>query len=190
MEPESKYFSDRHQWRAWLQSHFGTATEIWLEYPKKATGKERISYNDAVEEALCVGWIDSKVKSLNEKTTIQRFCPRRKNSTYSQANKERLIWLLEHDQIHPTLIEDVRKVVADQFEFPEDILTELKKDKSTWENYQKLSAPYTRIRVAYIESARNRPAEFRKRLDHFIAKTRENKLIKGFGGIDEYSLDI
>lgn len=96
------------------------------------------------------------------------------------------MWLLEHDQIHPTMTEKVRKVVADKFEFPEDILTELKKDKTTWENYQKLSASYTRIRVAYIESARNRPAEFRKRLDHFMSKTRENKLIKGFGGIDKY----
>lgn len=186
MDIASQYFSDRQKWRAWLQSHFDTEAEIWLEYPKKATGKKRISYNDAVEVALCFGWIDSKVKSLNEKTTIQRFCPRRKNSTYSQANKERLMWLLEHDRIHPTQIEEVRKVVADKFEFAEDILTELKKDKTTWENYQKLSAPYKRIRVAYIQSARKRPAEFRKRLDHFIAKTRENKLIKGFGGIDKY----
>jgi len=99
-EIETKYFTDRQDWRKWLSTNFEMKDDIWLEYPKKETGKKRILYNDAVEEALCFGWIDSTVKSLNKETTIQRFCKRRKNSSYSQANKERLKWLHKNGLIH------------------------------------------------------------------------------------------
>lgn len=77
-EIETKYFTDRQVWRNWLEANFETKDEVWLEYPKKETGKKRILYNDAVEEALCYGWIDSTVKSLDNHTTIQRFSRRRK----------------------------------------------------------------------------------------------------------------
>lgn len=77
-----KYFVDREEWRKWLETNFEIENDIWLEYPLKKTNKKRILYNDAVEEALCFGWIDSTVKSLNKETSIQRFCKRRKNSTF------------------------------------------------------------------------------------------------------------
>lgn len=89
-ELTTKYFTDRIEWRKWLETNFEIEDDIWLEYPMKKTGNKRILYNDAVEEALCFGWIDSIVKSLNEHITIQRFCKRRKNSTFSQPNIERL----------------------------------------------------------------------------------------------------
>ena len=149
----------------------------------KKSGKERIVYNDAVEEALCFGWIDSTIKSLNDETAIQRFCRRRKNSTYSQANIERLKWLFENNMVHHTIWNEALKIIQQEFLFPKDLIEELKSDKVIWENYQKFSGPYKRIRIAYIESARKRPEEFKKRLRHFIDKTKENKLIKGFGGI-------
>ncbi|MEM8907663.1 MAG: YdeI/OmpD-associated family protein [Bacteroidota bacterium] len=178
----TKYFTDSVQWRAWLTDHFDRESAIWLEYPKKKTGKKRIFYNHAVEEALCFGWIDSPVKALNEDTSIQRFCQRRLNSTFSQANKERLKWLLQERLIHPT----IEKVVQETFVFPVDILDRLKANPATWKHYNNFSAAYRRIRIAYIESARKRPEEFDKRLNNFLLKTKENKLIKGFGGIDKY----
>ena len=70
--------------------------------------------------------------------------------------------------------------------FPADILDAIKADGVAWENYEKLSEPYKRIRVAYIDAARKRPNEFKKRLESFIKKTRAGKLIVGFGGIDKY----
>lgn len=72
------------------------------------------------------------------------------------------------------------------FNFPEDIIDELKKDETVWENYQKFSDSYKRIRVAYIDAARNRHEEFQKRLNSFMDKTRRNKLIVGYGGIEKY----
>jgi len=183
---ETKYFTNRQDWRKWLENNFETRDDIWLEYPKKETGKKRILYNDAVEEALCFGWIDTTVKLLDKETTVQRFCKRRNNSSYSQANKERLKWLLENRLIHKSVLEDIEKVTKEKFVFPKDIVERLKTDKSTWENFQKMSESYKRIRIAYIESARKRPAEFEKRLNNFTDKTKENKMIKGFGGIEKY----
>jgi len=183
---ETKYFIERSEWRNWLAENFDKKEEIWLEYPKKASGKPRIIYNDAVEEALCFGWIDSKIKSLDAHTTIQRFTPRKAKSTFSQANKERLKWLSENGLLHDSVKAQVEEVIAEKFIFPEDIITELKADNEVWKNYQTCSKPYQRIRIAYIDSARKRPEEFEKRLNNFIRKTKENKPIKGFGGIDKY----
>lgn len=185
-EISTKYFIDRKEWRKWLETNFENKDDIWLEYPLKKTGKKRILYNDAVEEALCFGWIDSTVKSLNEDTTIQRFCKRRKNSSFSQPNIERLKWLFENNLIHNSIKNEALEIIQQEFVFPDDIIKQLKSDKATWDNYQKFSDSYKRIRIAYINSARKRPDEFEKRLENFMAKTKENKRIKGFGGIDKY----
>lgn len=185
-EITTKYFIDRKEWRKWLSTNFETADDLWLEYPLKKTGKKRILYNDAVEEALCFGWIDSTVKSLNEETTIQRFCKRRKNTSYSQPNIERLKWLCENNLIHDSIRKGVLKIIQEEFIFPNDIIEKLKLNQTVWDNYQNFSEPYKRIRIAYINSARKRPDEFEKRLQNFIVKTKENKQIKGFGGIEKY----
>lgn len=71
-DAETLYLTDGDEWRRWLSENFQRRTEIWLVYPKKPTGKSRIEYNRAVEEALCFGWIDSTVKSLDPDHTIQR----------------------------------------------------------------------------------------------------------------------
>ncbi|MEE4178469.1 MAG: YdeI/OmpD-associated family protein [Bacteroides sp.] len=185
-EIATKYFINRKEWRKWLETNFETEEDIWLEYPLKKTGKKRILYNDAVEEALCFGWIDSTVKSLNEETSIQRFCRRRRKSTFSQPNIERLRWLYENNLIYHSIKDEVFKIIQQEFVFPKDIIRNLKSNKIVWENYRTFSEPYKRIRIAYIDSARKRPEEFEKRLNNFIEKTKENVLIKGFGGIEKY----
>jgi len=176
----------RAEWRNWLENNFDTKQEVWLVYAKKSTSKQRILYNDAVEEALCFGWIDSTNKTLDNDHTIQRFTPRKPKSSYSQPNIERLKRLAENNLIHSSILKTVQEIVSQEFVFPQDILDEIKRDKTVWNNYIKFSETYKRIRVAYIDSARKRPEEFTKRLTNFIQKTRENKLITGFGGIDKY----
>jgi uncharacterized protein YdeI (YjbR/CyaY-like superfamily) len=176
----------RAEWRNWLLRNFNTANEIWLVYAKKSTGEQRIQYNDAVEEALCFGWIDSTNKALDKGHTIQRFTPRQPKSGYSQPNKERLNWLAENNLIHHSILKSVQEIISIEYVFPLDILAEIKKDKTAWNNYNGFSDSYKRIRVAYIDSARKRPDEFAKRLANFIQKTHDNKRIAGFGGIDKY----
>jgi uncharacterized protein YdeI (YjbR/CyaY-like superfamily) len=178
----------RADWRNWLQQNFNIENEVWLIYAKKSSGEQRIQYNDAVEEALCFGWIDSTNKTLDEANNIQRFTPRQAKSSYSQPNKERLKYLAENNLIHPSILNSVLEIISKEYVFPQDILEEIKKDKTAWNNYIHFSEPYKRIRIAYIDSARKRPEEFTKRLSNFIKKTHDNKLISGFGGIDKYYL--
>ncbi len=185
-ELNTLYVTCRAEWREWLEEHFETKPDIWLVFPNKSTGKPGLIYNDAVEEALCFGWIDSTVRSMDEGHKIQWFLPRKNKNYYSQANKERLKWLWEHNLIHPKLKKEVEPVVNELFLFPRDILERLQENAAAWENYQRFSGTYKRIRIGYIEAARNRPEEFEKRLAHFINKTAQNKLIAGYGGIDKY----
>ena len=139
-----------------------------------------------MEEALCFGWIDSTNRRLDEKHCIRRFTPRTAGSAYSRPNIERLIWLDARGLIHPKVRESVLPVIRAPFLFPADILDALRQDETVWENYRRFSEPYKRIRVAYIDAARERPEEFRKRLHSFIEKTRRNRLIMGYGGIVNY----
>jgi uncharacterized protein YdeI (YjbR/CyaY-like superfamily) len=179
------YVAERNAWRAWLAEHYDKEKEVWLIYPKKASGKPRIPYNDAVEEALCFGWIDSRVKRIDENSYAQRFSPRNPKSKYSQANKERLRALVRRGMVLPEVQATLGKVLTEKFTAPQDILKEIKANKKTWENFQKFSPEYKRIRIAFIEGARNRPAEFKKRLKYFIEMTEKNKQF-GFGGIEKY----
>jgi uncharacterized protein YdeI (YjbR/CyaY-like superfamily) len=180
------YISDRKEWREWLEQNFDKEKEIWLIYAKKSSGKPRILYNDAVEEALCFGWIDSTSKAVDYELTAQRYSPRNAKSTYSQANKERLRWLAEQKMLHPAIEQKVQHILNEEFTFPADIIDAIKQDETAWANYQTFSESYKRIRIGYIDGARERPEEFRKRLRNFIDKTREGKLLAGFGGIDKY----
>lgn len=180
------YAKRREEWREWLKEHFESENEIWFVFPAKDSGEEGVTYNDAVEEALCFGWIDSTAGKLDEKHGIRRFTKRRQGSGYSQPNIERLVWLDKHGMIHPSVRESVSELISTPYRFPEDIQAEIRKDAKAWENYQKFSEPYRRIRIAYIEAAKDRPEEYRKRLENFIAKTREGKMIMGYGGIEKY----
>lgn len=180
------YTSERDIWRKWLAEHFEAESKIWFVFPMKESGDKALSYNDAVEEALCFGWIDSTIKHIDLTHRAQRFTPRKKGSPYSRPNIERLIWLDDQGMLHPSIRDSVLPLIHAPYIFPNDILDAIKADGVAWENYGKLSEPYKRIRVAYIDAARKRPVEFKKRMESFIKKTRDGKLIAGFGGIDKY----
>jgi len=182
---QTLYVTKAKDWRAWLKKHYKTKKEIWLVYPKKATGKPRIEYNAAVEEALCFGWIDSIAKKFDEDHTTQRFSPRRPKVKYSQANIERLRDLVAKKKVVKEVVDTLGDILKEKFVIPPDILKAIKANKEAWKNFQKFSAPYKRIRIAFIDGARKRPAEFQKRLRHFIGMTEKNKMF-GFGGIEKH----
>ena len=178
------YVANRKEWRQWLNKNYRTANEIWLVYYRKHTGVPRIPYNHAVEEALCFGWIDSITRTIDQERYSQRFTPRSPRSTYSQANKERLRRLIKQGKVVPDVLATISDVVEEKFEFPPDIETALRANEQAWENFQKYSGPYQRIRIAFVDVARKRPGEFEKRLKHLIRMTEQDKQY-GFG-IEEY----
>ena len=179
------HVTNRKDWRRWLREHYKTEKDIWLVYYKKETGKPRILYNDAVEEALCFGWIDSTLKSLDAKRNAQRFSPRKPKSPYSVANQERLRKLLKQRKVIKEVRETLGDLSAENFEIPADILQAIQANEEAWKHFQTFSKAYKRIRIGFIEGARNRPEEFKKRLRYFIRMTGKNKQY-GFGGIEKH----
>ena len=179
------YVTQAKDWRKWLKANYKTEKEIWLIYYKKDSGKPRIEYNDAVEEALWFGWIDSIIKKLDDERTVQRFSLRKPKSSYSQANIERLRYLVAKKKVVKEVAETLTDVLNQEFVIPNDILKAITANKTAWKNFQKFSDSYKRIRIAFIEAARKRPEEFKKRLKYFIEMTEKNKMI-GFGGIDKH----
>ena len=172
--------------REWFSKNFEKEKEIWLVFSNKFSSENVLSYNDAVEEALCFGWIDGIAKKLDDFHHMRRFSPRRKNSPYSRLNIERLIYLESKKLIHNKVRNSVINLINEPYVFPVDIISEIKKDNKVWSNYISFRESYKRIRIAHIDSARNQPAEFKKRLETFINKTRLNKLIIYYGGAEKY----
>lgn len=178
---ETFYAMSRKAWRAWLAKNHATKREIWLVYPNKASGKRRIAYNDAVEEALCFGWIDSTRKKYCDAACAQRFTPRRKGSAVSWMNKERIWQMIGEGKMTPYGLEAVAKVFdynekAEDFVFPPDIMAAIKKDGRAWKNFQKMPERYKRVRVAYIKRQGEHSREaYDRSLKNFIKKTAQNK---------------
>jgi uncharacterized protein YdeI (YjbR/CyaY-like superfamily) len=178
------YAPDRQAWRLWLEEHYRTEKEIWLIYYRLGSAKPRIPYSDAVEEALCFGWIDSTQKSLDAERIVQKFSPRKPGSPYSQTNIERLRLLIEADKVMPEVLaaigDKLGAMLKQDIEIPADILHALQANEKTWLNFQTFSAPYRRIRIAYVDGARRRPVEFQKRLKTLVRMSEQNKLF-GYG---------
>ena len=179
------YVSTRKAWRAWLSNHHATEKEIWLVYYKKQSGRARIPYNDAVEEALCFGWIDSILKPINHEKYAQRFSPRKPKAKWSPMNIERLRRLIRQRKVRKAGLEAAgealekltrrRSGVDPKVSIPSDILKELKRDPTTWKNFSRFPASYKRIRVGWIDGARHRPPAFEQRLRYFLKMTKQNK---------------
>ena len=174
------YVTKRKEWRSWLAKNYDKKKEIWLIFYKKSSGKPRIPYNDAVEEALCYGWIDSIVKGIDEEKYAQRFTPRRPKSKVSELNKERIRRLIKQNKMTAIGIAAVKHVFDDSSEntkltIASDILKALKQDQDTWKNFQNFPESYKRIRIGWIEGARTRPNVFTQRLRYFLKMTAKNK---------------
>jgi uncharacterized protein YdeI (YjbR/CyaY-like superfamily) len=182
------YAANRKQWRSWLAKNHRSEPEIWLLYYKKNSDKPRIPYNDAVEEALCYGWIDSTLKPKDEISYLQRFSPRRKNSQLSEMNKERVRRLIKAKKMTRFGLESIQHhmengssnsknlKILKKFKVPEDILRTIKADPVMWKNFTRFPESYKRIRTGWIDASRQRPEIFTQRLQYFLKMTAKNKM--------------
>lgn len=178
------YITNRKDWRKWLAKNHKKQKEIWLIYYRKSSGKPRISYDDAILEALCYGWIDSIAKKIDDESFAQRFSPRRSNSVFSQMNKERVRELIREKKMTKTGLQALAHVFdpktddPEKFEIPSDILKAIKNNKDAWKYFKKMSPVYQRIRIAYIEHQKKLSIDsYKKSLNHFIKMTEQNKQI-------------
>ncbi|PTA69412.1 YdeI/OmpD-associated family protein [Deinococcus arcticus] len=166
--------ADRAAWRRWLQVQHASAAEIWLVTARQGRARA-VPYLDAVEEALCFGWIDGLAKRLDEEWLAQRFTPRRPGSHWTELNKARARRLIEEGRMTDAGRAALPDLTLRPVELAPDLRAALEADPVVWRHYQALPEAYRRIRIGYIEEMRGRPAEFEKRLGHFVARTRQNK---------------
>jgi uncharacterized protein YdeI (YjbR/CyaY-like superfamily) len=162
-------------WRRWLERNHDREPEIWLVYHSKASGRPSISYNEAVDEAQCFGWIDSTVKKVDSESRAQRFTPRRPGSKLSEMNKVRVRRLAEAERMTPAGLAAAGSVLEEGFEVAPDVLERIRAHEDAWRHYTALPESYRRIRIGFIEGARNRPEMFERRLAYFIKMTAQNK---------------
>jgi uncharacterized protein YdeI (YjbR/CyaY-like superfamily) len=170
--------TDRKNWRSWLAKNQDKEKEIWLVYHRKSSGKPRIPYNDAVEEALCYGWIDSTIKGIDEEQFAQRFTPRRPKSILSEMNKERIRRLIKAKKMTARGLKAVSRIFDKDEELiiSADIIKALKADKQAWANFQSFPEGYKKVRIGFIESRRRHGRGiFQKSLQNLVRMTAKNK---------------
>ncbi len=177
---KSFYAKDRGQWRDWLAANHDKEAEIWLIYYKIASGKPFVSYNDAVEEAICFGWIDSTQRPRDSESYMQRFSPRKDSKNWSELNKERSRKLIKNKQMTPfglKMLEGI-DLSYQPIVLSSEIEAALKSDSEVWTNWNKFDHVYQRLRIGYIlEGKRQGKEEFDRRLNSFIKATKKNKKI-------------
>lgn len=176
------YITNRKQWCSWLVKNRDKKKEIWLIYYRKSSNKPRISYNDAVEEALCYGWIDSTVKGIDKERFAQRFSPRRPTSKLSEMNRERIRRLIKGKKMTTVGLKAVSKVFnkskdkKKKLTISPYILGALKADRQVWKNFKDFPEGYKKVRIGFIENrGRHGDEMFQKSLRYFIKMTAKNK---------------
>jgi uncharacterized protein YdeI (YjbR/CyaY-like superfamily) len=114
MEPNDPIaFENRAAWLAWLERHGSEAQEVWVKLAKKSSGQASVTYAEAVEGALCYGWIDGQAKGLDEHWHLQRFTPRRARSNWSRLNRARAEGLIDSGEMRPAGLREVERAQAD-----------------------------------------------------------------------------
>jgi uncharacterized protein YdeI (YjbR/CyaY-like superfamily) len=102
-------FKDQKAWESWLAKNHAAPEGIWMRIAKKASGKKSVTYPEALEVALCYGWIDGLKRPESETTWLQRFTPRRARSIWSQINREKALALIESGKMKPGGLEEIER---------------------------------------------------------------------------------
>lgn len=180
------YVTNRDDWRAWLEKNHKTEKEVWLIYYKKHTNQPRIPYDDAVEEALCFGWIDSTVQKIDDQRYAQKFTPRKSVSKWSELNKRRVRKLLKEGKMTQAGLtkvgdgvleaEERSKVEAKKKELviPEYLKEAFRGNEKAWENFNNLAPSYRRHYVGWITIAKKEETR-RKRMREAVELLARNE---------------
>ncbi|MFH1465044.1 MAG: YdeI/OmpD-associated family protein [Pseudomonadota bacterium] len=168
---------DRAAWRAWLQEHHASARVIWLRFNKKHTGEPGVRYEEAVQEALCYGWIDSIVRRLDERAYLQKFTPRTNTAKWSVSNRRRLKALVAEGRMTPAGLAVVGHALdAPVVEpprppelLPPELDARLQAAPEAAAAFAALPPSHRRQYVGWITQAKREPTRLR-RLDEAIAR--------------------
>jgi uncharacterized protein YdeI (YjbR/CyaY-like superfamily) len=174
----------RAELRAWLAEHHATSTGVWLVSWKRATGKPAVTYDDIVEEALCFGWIDSTINTLDRERSALLLTPRRPGSTWSARNKERIERLRASELMRPAGLAAVERAKADgswtaydaaeRLEEPPDLAAALDAEPAARDHWDAF-APSSRKGILWWVMSAKRPYTRARRIIEVVAKAAEGK---------------
>lgn len=177
------YVTNRDEWRDWLTKHGQAETEVWLIYYKKDSGRPRIPYDDAVEEALCFGWIDSIVKRMDDEKFAQKFTPRRTGSRWSALNTRRVHKMIRDGRmteaglakVDPAILGDQAQAKrgAGHVDLPASVKQALMSNAKAWKNFRSLSPSRRSAYVRLITDAKKEETRDRRVRD-VISRLEQN----------------
>lgn len=179
---ETVFAKDRAAWRRWLAKNSARYEEIWLVFYKKASRKQTVSYDHAVEEALCFGWVDGMKKGLDEECYAFRFTPRKPKSAWSKSNIDRVERLIAEGKMMPAGLEAYnsnrrRDAQPMPTELPKALEAQFRKQRAAWANYEKFPPGYRRMTAGWVASAKKDETRA-KRLEKLIEYSARNERIE------------
>jgi uncharacterized protein YdeI (YjbR/CyaY-like superfamily) len=184
-DTKAKRFRGGEEWRRWLQENHDAANEAWVVIQKAASPKEGLGYEESVDEAMCFGWIDSKMRRLDDHEFVQRFSPRRPRSLWSLRNRERAERLIREDRMAEAGLEAVKEAKRngrwenaytsrEAPEMPDDLLKALEKNTEAHRNFMDFPNSARFMYIHYINEAKR--AETReRRIRRVVKRAEENK---------------
>lgn len=178
-------FKNRDEWHSWLKNNHDKANEIWLIHYKKSSNKIGLKQKDAVEEALCFGWIDSKLKKIDEERFKLRYSPRKEKSVWSKINKETAERLIVSGRMIEVGFEKImfaqkhglwEKAYTNRVKekIPSDLKKALMLDKDAWSNFQNFANSYRNMYVGWVKNAKTDKTR-EKRIHEVVKRSKENK---------------
>jgi uncharacterized protein YdeI (YjbR/CyaY-like superfamily) len=166
------------KWRGWLSKNYANSDGIWIRLFKKDSGIKSINHDQALEEALCFGWIDGQAKKYDEKSYLQKFTPRRKKSIWSKRNTKNIERLIEEGKMHPSGLAEVEKAKADgrwnnaynspsNSKIPDDFLKELSGNRKAFDHFNSLNKT-NKFSIAWRLQTARKPETRQKRINAII----------------------
>jgi uncharacterized protein YdeI (YjbR/CyaY-like superfamily) len=184
LPPNSTHPKSRAQWRAWLEKNHTRDKGVWFVSYKKATGKPRVEYAEAVEEALCYGWIDSTANTLDEERAMLWFAPRKKKSGWSKPNKERIERMITEGKMMPAGLAKIEAAKEDgtwslldgveALEVPADLERALNANPIARTNWETFPRSAKRAVLVWILQAKKLETRT-KRIEETVRLAAENK---------------
>ena len=185
-ETPIKSFASSKQWKEWLVMNYSTSNNgIWLRIFKKDSGEVTITYDEALDEALCFGWIDGQKKTYDEKSWLQKFTPRRSKSIWSKRNKTRVAQLIKEKRMQPSGLKEIETAKKDgrwdkaydspsQMEIPADFLAILEKDQQVYEFFKTLNKA-NKYAIAWRLQTAKKPETREKRMQILLKMMKERR---------------
>jgi len=182
---DALFFRNRQEWRTWLERNHSEKNEAWLVYYKKCSDKRGLALGEGVEEAICFGWIDGKLKKIDDEKCVVRFSPRKSNSVWSKINKERAERMTEQGRMTEAGLASIQEARQSgkwdeaytnktREEMPSDLEEALLKDKRAWSNFHGFANTYRNMYIGWINSAKT-PETRTRRIKKVVQQSRQNK---------------